>query len=236
MFIFTAEENRFMQNFKAAKEFYNKLKKKGMSKLMTDFRNRSYLSFLRKNLSKRQKILDLACGYGRLTVPLAKEGYSIEGLDLTPSLIKEAKLFAKKEKIKINFKVGNMCSLPYKAESFDAIICMWSSFNHLIHERDQITAVKEIYRVLKNSGTAIVDMPKYNRPTVKQLKFLRHSGKDNHLCHSEINGLKFVDFIHDKNTLRTVLKKAKIKYFSIKTENIFKRRRLLLYIFKRGKR
>jgi len=220
-----------MTYLESTKEFYKKLKTEGMSKLMTKERDRAYLQFLKLHLKKHQKILDLACGYGRLTIPLAKSGYNIEGIDLAPNFIKDAKAQAKEKKLNINFKVGNMLKLPYKNESFDAVICMWSSFNHLLTLEDQTKCLNEILRILRKEGSAIIDMPSYKKPTNKQITLKQFFGEDNRLCKSEIDGHSFVDYIHDRISLKKALQKSKIKNSQIKTELIGGRKRLILYIY-----
>jgi len=209
-----------MHNLTATKEYYSKLKTKGMSNLMSKKRNQNYLTFIKSHLEKDQKILDLACGYGRLTIPLFKQGYDIEGIDLAPNFINDAKAQAKEKKLDIKFKVGNMLKLPYSADSFDALICMWSSFNHLLTQKDQVKGLNEMLRVLKKGGYAIIDMPYH---PIK-------NGK--HLVTAQIGGLELTDFIHDKTSLSEVIKKSKIKQATINIEPIGDRKRLLLYLYK----
>lgn len=45
---------------------------------------------------KEARILELCCGTGRLTIPIAKEGYNITGVDYTTSMLNQAKIKAKK--------------------------------------------------------------------------------------------------------------------------------------------
>ena len=42
--------------------------------------------------NKDARILELCCGTGRLTLPIAKEGYDITGIDYTLSMLAQAKL------------------------------------------------------------------------------------------------------------------------------------------------
>ena len=53
----------------------------------------SDLQFYKKWLptNKEARILELCCGTGRLTIPIAQEGYNICGVDYTPSMLEQAK-------------------------------------------------------------------------------------------------------------------------------------------------
>ena len=51
-----------------------------------------YKRWLPKN--KDARILELCCGTGRLTLPIAKDGYDISGVDYTSSMLEQAKLKA----------------------------------------------------------------------------------------------------------------------------------------------
>src|SRR3989304_5405705 len=94
-----------------SKAFYKKLGAMGMASLTSLKQDLASIKFLSKILPKHGKILDCACGYGRLTIPLAQKGFKVHGIDLAPNLIKTAKDFAKKEHVAIDFKTGNMCKL-----------------------------------------------------------------------------------------------------------------------------
>jgi ubiquinone/menaquinone biosynthesis C-methylase UbiE len=209
-----------MTDFEKTKKFYAKLKTKGMSSLISKERDSAYIKFLIARLPKKGKILDLACGYGRLTIPLAKAGYDVEGIDLAPNFIKDAKKFAKKEKVNVKFRTGNMLNLPCKDNSFDGIACIWSSFNHLLRQSEQVKALKEIVRILRYGGIAIIDMPIYEFKN------------GNHLIKRDIAGIENVDFIHDKKSISEALKKAGIEKYEVKKENIGGRKRLVAYVYK----
>ena len=53
--------------------------------------------FDENKVSKTGKILDLACGIGRISVPLAKKGYQVTGIDISESYIKKAMEYAEEE-------------------------------------------------------------------------------------------------------------------------------------------
>jgi|TARA_Y100000310_G_C20365926_1_gene661182 ubiquinone/menaquinone biosynthesis C-methylase UbiE len=208
-----------MDTLKLTKEHYQKLGSEKMASLMNKKRHSANLRLIKQHIPKNKKILDLACGYGRLTIPLAKAGYEIDGIDLAPNFIKDAKKNAKKENVKIKFKIGNMCDLPYKDDSFDAIICMWSSFNHLLKKLEQKQSLNEMYRILKPNGLGIIDLPYFG----KQKKNIR---KD------IINGVPITSFVHDEDSILNAIKKSKFNKYKIKKEIIGERKRLIAYLIR----
>mgnify|MGYP000101029812 CR=1 FL=1 len=53
--------------------------------------------------NKGARILELCCGTGRLTLPIARDGYNISGVDYTPSMLAQARLKASEVGLEINF-------------------------------------------------------------------------------------------------------------------------------------
>ena len=105
--------------------------------------------------NKEQKILDICCGYGRLAVPLVKEGYKVSGVDISENLIQFLNGFCAPNV----FTVGNMKDLPFEDSSFDFCFCVWASFNFLVTIQDQLRALEEMCRVLKPGGKALIECP-----------------------------------------------------------------------------
>ncbi len=112
-----------------------------------------------------------------------------------------------------------MVKLPYANKTFDAIICMWSSFNELLQPTDQLKALKEMVRVTKAGGLILIDLPVI--PTSKTQKHVRLVN---------ISGIEHATFAHDQKTLTDLLQRANIKDFIISRKIIGGRRRLLLTI------
>lgn len=81
-------------------------------------------------------ILDLACGIGRISIPLAKNGYNVVGIDLSPLYIKRATEYAEEEGVSDNtrFIAGDMRTvstvLSEYVDSFDAVLNMWTSMGY----------------------------------------------------------------------------------------------------------
>jgi ubiquinone/menaquinone biosynthesis C-methylase UbiE len=212
---------------KTPNQFYKELGAQKLAERKLPSHTKKELSYLKKILGKKQKILDLACGYGRFTIPLAKQGYGIEGIDISPNLISRARRDARG--IGIRFRVGDMTKLPYKNESFHAIICMWSAFNELRTQKDQIKALKEAKRVLKPRGFALFDMPKTRRGKTKWKGDVFALNPKTRLTIANVSGIKSMPiFNHTKGTLREIMKKAGVTNFKIWVHDFGGRERMLM--------
>lgn len=112
------------------------------------------LNFLSSHLHQGLKIADIGCGNGRLINFLEihkihKDNYI--GIDNSENLIK----IAKEQHPNIMFLEGDFLNLPLEDESVDLIISI-RAFHHLTSKKDRLLALKEIKRVLKKDGKAIV--------------------------------------------------------------------------------
>ncbi|MEM2713862.1 MAG: methyltransferase domain-containing protein [Candidatus Pacearchaeota archaeon] len=207
--------------------FYKMLGIKNFLSLTNKKRDKAMMKYILSYITKKDKILDLCCGYGRITIPLAKKGYKVEGIDICPFLIKFAREVAKKKKLRIKFRIGDMRKLPYKDYSFDKIICLWSSFNHLLTEEDQIIALKEIYRCLKKNGKFIMDLPNGESKWAKE-----NIKKYGRIVPDVIKGVKLFNYIHDKKTLNYLAEKLQFKNYVIKFANIGGKKRIVFILTK----
>ena len=99
-------------------------------------------------LKKGAKVLDVACGTGNQSLPAARLGTDVTGIDLAPDLIKQAKANAANAGLNIKFEVGDAESLPYENESFDVVLTM---FGAMFAPRPEVV-VSELTRVCRPGG------------------------------------------------------------------------------------
>jgi len=102
-----------------------------------------------------ERILDVACGGGELSLKIAERGCEVHGIDLSEYAINSAKRLAEREKIACGFKVGSAEGLPYPDGYFDKVVFS-SSLEHI---EDDMKALKEACRVLKPNGSVILTVP-----------------------------------------------------------------------------
>lgn len=111
--------------------------------------------FLKKE--KAKKVLDLGCGAGRHVVYLSEKGFDVYGIDDSKSGIGLTRKWLKQLGLKANLKVGSFFKkLPYKNDSFDAIISTWAI--HHGKEKQVKYCIKEIERVLKPKGIIYISV------------------------------------------------------------------------------
>ena len=104
------------------------------------------------NLKKSDKIIDLACGDGRITVELAKRGFNIEGLDFSQGLLRIARKKAEENNVSINFHHQDLHSLSLKRKYNKAFIF----FSHFgILDPDKI--FRKINQILEKKGKFLLD-------------------------------------------------------------------------------
>jgi SAM-dependent methyltransferase len=103
------------------------------------------------------RILDLCCGHGRHSIPLAVLGYRITGLDLNPLLLAHARSVDRDVEAGVRWVQGDMRHLPFESE-FDAIINVFTAFGYLESEAEDRQVLREVARTLVPGGTFLLDV------------------------------------------------------------------------------
>jgi SAM-dependent methyltransferase len=119
-----------------------------------------------------ESILDLACGFGRYSLPLAKLGYSVTGIDLNPSFIEEASTKASEMDLNVQFKCVDMREY-IEPERFENIIIMYNSFGYFQDPEDDRKVIENCYQSLKPGGKLILQV--VTRDFVVAFRFNRKS-------------------------------------------------------------
>ena len=81
----------------------------------------------RLKLAPGSKVLDVACGTGNLSIPAAKTGATVTGVDIAANLIEQARARARTERVTVTFDEGDAEELPYDDASFDTVITMYGA-------------------------------------------------------------------------------------------------------------
>ncbi|HOS30135.1 MAG TPA: class I SAM-dependent methyltransferase [Treponemataceae bacterium] len=125
------------------------------------------IAFYKKWISENhiRSVLELCCGTGRITIPLAKEGINISGLDYSNAMLSEAKEKAQKENLTIPFTQGDMRNFKLD-KKFEMIFIPFNSIHCLYEHSDFIDTMNSIYKHLEDSGFLIID---YFNPSLEYI-------------------------------------------------------------------
>ena len=100
-------------------------------------------------------VLDVPCGFGRHSIPLARGGYRVVGVDRSQALLDEA---ARRSEgaARPTFKRADYRELPFPDESFDVAVNLFTSLGYLGDEEDT-KVLGEIRRVLRPDGALVIE-------------------------------------------------------------------------------
>jgi SAM-dependent methyltransferase len=110
----------------------------------------------RLGLPPGSAILDLCCGHGRHSIPLAQQGYQVTGLDLSQVFLDKARADAEKAGVNVRWVHSDMRQIPFEAE-FDAVINIFTAFGYLESQREDQKVLHQIRKALKPGGLFLME-------------------------------------------------------------------------------
>ncbi|MEK6826889.1 MAG: methyltransferase domain-containing protein, partial [Nanoarchaeota archaeon] len=174
----------------------------------------------KKSVLPIKKILDLGCGTGIHDAELAKRGYNITGLDLSPKMIQ----IAKEKNPGMNFLVGDMSNFDIN-EKFDCIICMFSAIGYLTENKQIENFFKTARKHLNENGLLLIDCwnglgvihePPSSREKimeVERLKIVRKSFPIIDYAHHSVDIRFDISVFEDGNLIDSYEEKHKVRFF-----------------------
>ncbi len=102
----------------------------------------------RQSITSGQRLLDVACGTGNLTIPAAHAGAAVTGCDIATNLLEQARARAQAAGLTIRFDDGDAEELPYPDAAFDLVV---SQFGVMFAPRPDCVAA-ELVRVCRPGG------------------------------------------------------------------------------------
>jgi 2-polyprenyl-3-methyl-5-hydroxy-6-metoxy-1,4-benzoquinol methylase len=102
------------------------------------------------------EVLDLGCGVGRLTVPLAREKAHVTSFDNSAAMLDACRRHVEEAGLGafVTYRKGSAAALPFAASSFDVVACV-GVLEHLPPDVRR-SAVAETMRVLRSAGSLVL--------------------------------------------------------------------------------
>jgi SAM-dependent methyltransferase len=106
-------------------------------------------------------VLDLACGTGRLLVPLLREGHTVVGLDRAPPMLARAAARVRRlppsRRARCLLVRGDLRALGFRRR-FALALCAFHSVQHLIDDADLLRFLRDVRRSLAPGGWLAFDV------------------------------------------------------------------------------
>jgi SAM-dependent methyltransferase len=102
----------------------------------------------RLELAPGERVLDVACGTGNLTLPAARAGAHTTGIDIAPDLVAQLAARAAAEDLAVAAREGDAEALPFADGSFDTVVSMFGAMFAAHPDR----AADELLRVTRSGG------------------------------------------------------------------------------------
>lgn len=117
-------------------------------------------AYLAQEGMKGSSILDVPCGIGRVAIPLARLGFKVTGLDISPHLVRVAGKKAEEARLaadRAKFLVGDMRDLTSKFEpgTFDVVLNVFTSIGYG-SEEDDLRFFRDARSVTRRGGVLLI--------------------------------------------------------------------------------
>lgn len=140
-------------SFTKVAEFYDELMKPVPYRMWVSY----YLLLLSMQEVKPKSMLDMCCGTGIMTEFMTREGFEVEGFDLSADMIEQARKKAAKKKLNIRYEVADAAEVDM-GRTYDAVFSFFDSFNNIIDAEQLQKAFHRAFAHLVPGGSFIFDM------------------------------------------------------------------------------
>src|SRR6516225_9266940 len=115
---------------------------------------------MRVGARARGPVLELGCGTGRLTLPLAKAGIDLTGLDRSTRMLacarqKLTRAISRRRQLSRtpHFVRGDIRDLPFRTQCFSMVLAPYGVLQSLLDDGDLAVVLESVHRVMAPGGT-----------------------------------------------------------------------------------
>lgn len=145
-----------------------------------------YLDIITKTIAKyknaeKLNILDLGCGQGRLSIPLAKQGHRVTGIEISKKAIGKAKEYAVEKDTIVDFKNSEILEFLVSggALKYDCIIC--TEVLYMVPKMEEMFS--RMVKLLKNNGLLFISV----RPKSYYVSYWLKNGEIDYAMKAALN-------------------------------------------------
>ena len=109
---------------------------------------------LRRWKVRPRRVLDLACGTGKVGSEMLRRGYEVIGADLSEPMVRQCL----RQQPPLPAVVSDAARLALAPACFDLIVCLYDSLNYLLDPQHFRAAMVEAYRILRPGGLLVFDL------------------------------------------------------------------------------
>ena len=106
--------------------------------------------------ASRGPVLELGCGTGRVSIPLARAGVDLVGIDRSAAMLD--RLRTRRRSLSLGVVRGDIRHLPFEDAAFSTVIAPYGILQSLLRDRDLKATLGAVARVLERGGTFGLDL------------------------------------------------------------------------------
>jgi SAM-dependent methyltransferase len=104
-------------------------------------------------------VLELGCGTGRITVPVARAGARVIGIDRSAPMLRRARQRLRRARLPATLLRGDIRHLPFRGRvKFDLVMAPYGILQSLIRERDLRDTLASVSRSVRRGGLFVMDL------------------------------------------------------------------------------
>ncbi len=108
--------------------------------------------------------VDAGCGTGFHSLLLAQLGVTVTAVDISPTMLENVSLHARKLGLSINTTASTFQSIADRLnQQYDAVFCLGNSLAHTLHDDDLRAALAGFASVTKPEGVLVIQILNYDR-------------------------------------------------------------------------